>query len=175
MRDSDFEASFSEHGFMRLKAILKVDKPVTRGFKLIMQGKPDLFIILKYESASKICYACGCLGHFSNARRLIEEIKRQKRYGCELHASPISLETPNPGTYKRKRTDPLSDDDTETPEENEEENTDDEVHMSSQVGHDIDGDNQTHKLQLEPQEHVQQLHQKRKPVESRSFHIKTRK
>ncbi|MBA0765800.1 hypothetical protein Gotri_014937, partial [Gossypium trilobum] len=163
-----------------------------------MQGKPDLFIILKYESASKICYACGCLGHFSNARRLIEEIKRQKHYGCELHASPISLETPNPGTYKRKRTDPQSalilkrkeswikcsgtlpndlfkDDDTETPEENEEENTDDEVHMSSQVGHDIDGDNQTHKLQLEPQEHVQQLHQKRKPVESRSFHIKTRK
>ncbi|KAA3483159.1 Kinesin-4-like protein [Gossypium australe] len=96
MRDSDFEDSFSEHGFMRLKAILKVDKPVTRGFKLIMQGKPDLFVILKYESVSKVCYACGCLGHFSNARRLIEEIKRQKRYGCELHVSPISLETPNP-------------------------------------------------------------------------------
>ncbi|MBA0613532.1 hypothetical protein Godav_013952 [Gossypium davidsonii] len=172
MRDSDFEASFSEHGFMGLKAILKVDKPVTRGFKLIMQGKPDLFIILKYESASKICYACGCLGHFSNARRLIEEIKRQKRYGCELHASPISSETPNPGTLPN---DLFKDDDNETPEENEEENTDDEVHMSSQVGHDIDGDNQTRKLQLEPQEHVQQLHQKRKRVESRSFHIKTRK
>ncbi|KAA3483158.1 hypothetical protein EPI10_005351 [Gossypium australe] len=68
----------------------------------------------------------------------------------------------------------FKDDDIKTPEENGG-NTADEVHMSSQVGHDIDGDNQTHKLQLEPQEHVQQLHQKRKPVESRSFHIKTRK
>ncbi|MBA0858649.1 hypothetical protein Goshw_029260, partial [Gossypium schwendimanii] len=68
-------------------------------------------------------------------------------------------------TFFRYAPQQFNDENNKTSQENEELNPMNDVHMSTLVGLDIDGDNQTPSRPLELEQHVLELHQKRKSME----------
>lgn len=53
-------------GYLRLRVIIDITKPLKKGFFLKREGKEDLWIKFKYERLSDFCYICGKIGHGLN-------------------------------------------------------------------------------------------------------------
>ncbi|KAI8563747.1 hypothetical protein RHMOL_Rhmol03G0132900 [Rhododendron molle] len=86
-------------GYLHLRVIIDITKPLKKGFFLKREGKEDLWIKFKYERLSDFCYVCGRIGHGMNDCNEGSAGDRSNlEFGSYLRAEVSIIETINQGT-----------------------------------------------------------------------------
>jgi len=78
---------------------LDVNKPLRRGVRVLLAGKP-IWIQIKYLKLPDFCYGCGRLGHVLKGCDLVDEGSdvSSLQYGAWLRASPLKSRRRNAET-----------------------------------------------------------------------------
>lgn len=92
--------------FMRVRAIIDVSKPLSRGRKISLEDGKNDCVSFKYERLSNICYWCGCITHSDRDCNLWIDSEgslkiESRQFGPWLRTPPFSMSKKSTITVSR--------------------------------------------------------------------------